>query len=115
MRDRVAGMINERHEEGFGSAPFTRLRRVFAVMQSWDKSNFCILDQDDRIRSVKQIMEDGKKSTINAGPQAVHAASGSFQRRGLTPDKVGVAEAGDLADGPHRRVVQNISGSAWCP
>jgi DNA helicase-2/ATP-dependent DNA helicase PcrA len=101
MRDRVAAMIGGATEGlwiGTFHAISTRILRRHAELAGL-KSNFTILDQDDQIRLVKQIIEAEDIDDKRWPARAVHAAIERFKDRGLTPDKVGVAEAGDIADG----------------
>ena len=101
MRDRVAAMIGGATEGlwiGTFHAIATRMLRRHAELVGL-KSNFTILDQDDQIRLVKQIIEAEEIDDKRWPARAVHAAIERFKDRGLTPDKVGVAEAGDIADG----------------
>ena len=101
MRDRVAAMIGGASEGlwiGTFHAIATRMLRRHAELVGL-QSNFTILDQDDQIRLVKQIIEAEEIDDKRWPARAVHAAIERFKDRGLTPDKVGVAEAGDIADG----------------
>ena len=101
MRDRVAGMIGGATEGlwiGTFHAIAARILRRHAEVVGL-KSNFTILDQDDQIRLMKQIIEAEEIDDKRWPARAVHAAIERFKDRGLTPDKVGVAEAGDIADG----------------
>ncbi|RZO37149.1 MAG: DNA helicase II [Rhodospirillaceae bacterium] len=101
MRDRVAGMIGGATEGlwiGTFHAIAARILRRHAEVVGL-KSNFTILDQDDQIRLIKQIIEAEEIDDKRWPARAVHAAIERFKDRGLTPDKVGVAEAGDIADG----------------
>lgn len=101
MRDRVATMIGGASEGlwiGTFHAIATRMLRRHAELVGL-KSNFTILDQDDQIRLVKQIIEAEDIDDKRWPARAVHAAIERFKDRGLTPDKVGIAEAGDIADG----------------
>ncbi|HCH57168.1 MAG TPA: DNA helicase II, partial [Rhodospirillaceae bacterium] len=101
MRDRVAGMIGGATEGlwigTFHAIAARILRRHVEVVGL--KSNFTILDQDDQIRLIKQIIEAEEIDDKRWPARAVHAAIERFKDRGLTPDKVSVAEAGDIADG----------------
>ena len=101
MRDRVAAMIGGAAEGlwiGTFHAISTRILRRHAELVGL-KSNFTILDQDDQIRLVKQIIEAEEIDDKRWPARAVHAAIERFKDRGLTPDRIGVAEAGDIADG----------------
>ena len=101
MRDRVASMIGGASEGlwiGTFHAIATRILRRHAELVGL-KSNFTILDQDDQIRLVKQLLEAEDIDDKRWPPRAVHAAIERFKDRGLTPDRIGAAEAGDIADG----------------
>ena len=101
MRDRVSRMIGGAAEGlwiGTFHAIATRMLRRHAEVVGL-KSNFTILDQDDQIRLVKQIIEAEELDDKRWPARAVHAAIERFKDRGLTPDRIGVAEAGDIADG----------------
>ena len=101
MRDRVAAMIGGASDGlwiGTFHAIATRILRRHAELVGL-QSNFTILDQDDQIRLVKQIVAAEEIDDKRWPAKAVHAAIERFKDRGLTPDKVGVAEAGDIADG----------------
>ena len=101
MRDRVATMIGEVTEGlwiGTFHAIATRILRRHAEVVGL-KSNFTILDQDDQIRLIKQIIEAEEIDDKRWPARSVHAAIERFKDRGLTPEKVGVVEAGDIADG----------------
>jgi DNA helicase-2/ATP-dependent DNA helicase PcrA len=101
MRDRVAAMIGGASEGlwiGTFHAIATRMLRRHAELVGL-QSNFTILDQDDQVRLVKQIIEAEEIDDKRWPARAVHASIERFKDRGLTPDKVGVAEAGDIADG----------------
>ena len=101
MRDRVAAIIGGVSEGlwiGTFHAIATRVLRRHAELVGL-QSNFTILDQDDQVRLVKQIIEAEEIDDKRWPARAVHASIERFKDRGLTPDKVGVAEAGDNADG----------------
>ena len=101
MRDRVAAIIGGVSEGlwiGTFHAIATRVLRRHAELVGL-QSNFTILDQDDQVRLVKQIIEAEEIDDKRWPARAVHASIERFKDRGLTPDKVGVAEAGDIADG----------------
>lgn len=63
------------------------------------KTNFTILDSDDQIRLLKQIL---KSQNIDDKRWPARVLSNAIQRwkdKGLPPGKVGLGEAGELADG----------------
>jgi len=101
MRDRVSRMIGGAAEGlwiGTFHAIATRMLRRQAEVVGL-KATFTILDQDEQIRLVKQIIEAEELDDKRWPARAVHAAIERFKDRGLTPDRIGVAEAGDIADG----------------
>jgi DNA helicase II / ATP-dependent DNA helicase PcrA len=63
------------------------------------KSNFTILDADDQLRLVKQIAEAERVDDRTAPPRLLHALFERWKDRGLVPDKVPDAEAGEIAGG----------------
>ena len=63
------------------------------------KSNFTILDQDDQIRLLKQIMAAAEIDGKRWPARLLLALIQRWKDRGLTPDKVDAAEAGDFAQG----------------
>ncbi len=78
----IAARILRRHAEAVGLKP-----------------NFTILDADDQLRLVKQIAEAERVDDRAAPPRALHALFERWKDRGLVPDKVPEAEAGEIADG----------------
>ena len=67
------------------------------------RSNFTILDTDDQLRLVKQILEAENIDAKKWPPRAALAIMERWKDRGLTPDRVTAAEAGDFA---HGRIVE---------
>ncbi len=101
MRERIGALIGDAVEGlwiGTFHAIATRILRRHAELVGLS-SNFTILDQDDQVRLVKQILEAEDIDDKRWPPRAVHAAIERFKDRGLTPDRVGAAEAGDIVDG----------------
>ena len=78
----IAARILRRHAETVGLKP-----------------NFTILDADDQLRLVKQIAEAERVDDRAAPPRALHALFERWKDRGLVPDKVPEAEAGEIAGG----------------
>ena len=60
---------------------------------------FTILDQDDQIRLVGQVIQAEGIDDKRWPARAVHAQIERWKDRGLLPDKVPAAEAGDFANG----------------
>ena len=101
MLERVAGQIG-RAADGLWLGTFhsigVRILRRHAELVGL-KSNFTILDTDDQIRLLKQLLE---AEGIDDKKWPARILSGIIQRwkdRGLTPDKVSVAEGGEFANG----------------
>src|SRR6266852_4629671 len=63
------------------------------------KSSFTILDSDDQLRLLKQILSAANIDERRWPARALHAAIERWKDRGLVPDKVPAADAGDFADG----------------
>ncbi|HTH95839.1 MAG TPA: UvrD-helicase domain-containing protein, partial [Stellaceae bacterium] len=101
MRERVARIIGPAVEGlwlGTFHALATRILRRHAEAVGL-KSNFTILDTDDQLRLIKQLMQ---AEGIDEKRWAARGALGAIERwkdRGLTPDKIGLDEAGDYANG----------------
>ncbi len=62
-------------------------------------SNFTIIDTDDQLRLVKQLLRAENIDEKKWPARAVLNAIQRWKDRGLTPDKVSAADAGDLAGG----------------
>jgi DNA helicase-2/ATP-dependent DNA helicase PcrA len=101
MRERVADLVGGPAEAiwlGTFHALGARMLRKHAELVGL-QSNFTILDTDDQVRLLKQLLE---ASNIDSKRWPARVMMGVIQRwkdRGLTPDKVTAAEAGDLAGG----------------
>ncbi|MFT5181269.1 MAG: DNA helicase-2/ATP-dependent DNA helicase PcrA [Alphaproteobacteria bacterium] len=101
MRERVADLVGGPAEAiwlGTFHALGVRMLRKHGELVGL-QSNFTILDTDDQVRLLKQLLE---ASDIDSKRWPARVMMGVIQRwkdRGLTPDKVSAAEAGDLAGG----------------
>ena len=102
MRERVERLIGSGAAEGLALGTFhslgARMLRRHAELVGL-KSNFTILDDDDQIRLLKQVLT---AENIDDKRWPARVLLGVIQRwkdRGLTPDKVDAAEAGDFAGG----------------
>jgi DNA helicase-2/ATP-dependent DNA helicase PcrA len=62
-------------------------------------SNFTILDTDDQLRLLKEIIKVAGIDDKRWPPRAVHAVIERWKDRGLTPDKLSAADAGEVAGG----------------
>ena len=106
MKMRVASMVGPMAEQvwlGTFHALAARMLRRHADLVGL-RSDFTILDVDDQNRVLKQLME---ADDIDTKRWPVRLLGGVIQRwkdRGLVPDKVGAAEAGDLANGRLREL-----------
>ena len=101
MRDRVGRQIGDAVEGlwiGTFHALAARILRRHAEIVGL-KSNFTILDADDQARLVKQLMAAADIDDKRWPARAVLAVIQRFKDRGLVPDKVGAADAGDFAGG----------------
>jgi len=101
MKDRVAALIG-RPVEGWWLGTFhalaARILRSHAEVVGL-KPNFTILDTDDQLRLMKQIVQAADIDDKKWPARAVLHQIERWKDRGLGPDKIGVAEAGDFADG----------------
>ncbi|NKB49428.1 MAG: AAA family ATPase [Alphaproteobacteria bacterium] len=101
MRERVADLVGGPAEAiwlGTFHALGARMLRRHGELVGL-QSNFTILDTDDQVRLLKQLLE---ASDIDSKRWPARVMMGVIQRwkdRGLTPDKVSAAEAGDMAGG----------------
>jgi DNA helicase-2/ATP-dependent DNA helicase PcrA len=108
MKIRVSAMVGPMAEQvwlGTFHALAARMLRRHAELVGL-RSDFTILDMDDQNRVLKQLME---ADDIDSKRWPVRLLGGVIQRwkdRGLTPDKVSLAEAGDLANGRLRQLYE---------
>jgi len=101
MRERVGHLVG-RPMEGWWLGTFhalaARMLRENAERIGLSR-NFTIIDTDDQLRLMKQLLRaegiDDKKWPARAVLHAVQR----WKDKGLTPDKVGAADAGDMAGG----------------
>ena len=106
MKSRVSAMVGPLAEQawlGTFHALAARMLRRHADLVGL-RPDFTILDVDDQIRLIKQLME---VENIDAKRWPSRLLGGVIQRwkdRGLTPEKIGAAEAGDLANGQMREL-----------
>ncbi len=101
MRDRVGALLG-RPAEGLWLGTFhalcARMLRRHAELVGL-ASNFSILDTDDQMRLLKQVMETFRLDTKRWPPQMLMGALQRFKDRGLPPERVSAADAGDIAGG----------------
>jgi len=104
MRERV-GAILGRPAEGLWLGTFhalcARMLRRHAT-QVGLSPNFTILDTDDQIRLLKQVMEADRIDIKRWAPPALMAQIQRWKDRGLTPDRITVAEDTEFAAGRAR-------------
>src|SRR6202140_5244182 len=101
MRERLEAMIG-RAAEGVWLGTFhalaARIRRRHADAVGLT-SNFTILDSDDQLRLLKQIIAAANIDERRWPARALLGIIERWKDRGLVPDKVPAADAGDYAGG----------------
>jgi DNA helicase-2/ATP-dependent DNA helicase PcrA len=101
MKDRVAALLG-RPVEGWWLGTFhamaARILRVHAERLGL-RPDFTILDTDDQLRLLKQVLEAENVDDKKWPARMVLAVIQRWKDRGLGPDKVSAAEAGDIAGG----------------
>ena len=101
MKERVARIVGPAAEQlwlGTFHALAARILRRHAEVVGL-RSNFTILDADDQIRLLKQVLQAENVDDKRWPARVVMGVIQRWKDRGLGPDKIGVAEAGDLAGG----------------
>jgi len=71
------------------------------------KSDFTILDADDQIRLLKQLMAADDIDPKRWPPRMLGGVISRWKDRGLTPEKIDLAEAGDIANGRMRQLYES--------
>ena len=101
MRERVGHLMGI-EPEGWWLGTFhalaARILRRHAELVGL-KSNFTILDTDDQIRLIKQLLEAENIDSKKWPARQVLGVIERWKDRGLTPDKLGEADGGDVAGG----------------
>ena len=101
MQARVAALIGEA-VDGLWLGTFhsngVRILRRHAELVGL-KPAFTILDVDDQLRLMKQVLEAANIDAKRWPVRALAAQIDRWKDRGLSPARVGTAEAGDFADG----------------
>jgi DNA helicase-2/ATP-dependent DNA helicase PcrA len=101
MRERVGALMGV-PPEGWWLGTFhalaARILRRHAELVGL-KSNFTILDTDDQLRLIKQLLEAAGLDTKKSPPRQVLSAIERWKDRGLTPDRLGAADGGEMAGG----------------
>ncbi len=101
MKERVAAIAGDLTEAlwlGTFHALGLRILRRHTEMVGL-KSGFTILDADDQQRLLKQVIEAAGLDPGRWSPRVLMPAIQRWKDRGLTPDKVSPAEAGEAAGG----------------
>ena len=108
MKERAVQLVGPMAEQvmlgTFHSIAARMLRRHAELVGL--KSNFTILDSDDQLRLIKQVMEAEAVDVKRWPPRLIAALISRWKDRGLTPDKITAAEAGDAASGKAGRLYQ---------
>ena len=101
MKERVAAMVGPMAEQvmlgTFHSVAARMLRRHAELVGL--TSSFTIIDTDDQLRLLKQVMEQQSIDPKRWQPRGLLGMISKWKDKGLTPDKVSLTEAGDVADG----------------
>jgi len=101
MKERVAAIVGPAAEQvwlGTFHALAARILRRHAEVVGL-KSNFTILDADDQIRLLKQLLQAENIDDKRWPARVIMGVLQRWKDKGLTPDKITSAEAGDLAGG----------------
>ncbi len=101
MKERVARIVGPAAEQlwlGTFHALAARILRRHAEVVGL-RSNFTILDADDQIRLLKQVLQAENIDDKRWPARVVMGVIQRWKDRGLGPEKIGAAEAGDLAGG----------------
>ncbi|MEQ8398211.1 UvrD-helicase domain-containing protein [Thalassobaculum sp.] len=101
MKERVARIVGPAAEQvwlGTFHALAARILRRHAEVVGL-RSNFTILDADDQVRLLKQVLQAENIDDKRWPARVVMGVIQRWKDRGLGPDKIGVAEVGDLAGG----------------
>jgi DNA helicase-2/ATP-dependent DNA helicase PcrA len=101
MTDRVGSLIG-RSVEGMWLGTFhsisARIVRRHAELVGL-KPDFTILDDDDQNRLLRQILQEANLDEKKWPPRALNAVIQRWKDRGLLPEKVPAADAGEFAHG----------------
>jgi len=108
MKLRVAGLVGPMAEQvwlGTFHALAAKMLRRHADLVGL-RSDFTILDTDDQIRLLKQLMEAEDIDPKRWPARMLGGVISRWKDRGLPPEKVGLAEAGDIANGRVRSLYE---------
>ncbi|MEK9849180.1 MAG: UvrD-helicase domain-containing protein, partial [Candidatus Puniceispirillum sp.] len=101
MKTRVTSLVGPMAEQvwlGTFHALAARMLRRHADLVGL-RPDFTILDADDQTRLLKQLMELESIDPKRWPARMLGGVISRWKDRGLTPDKIGPAEAGDIANG----------------
>ncbi|MDA9959767.1 UvrD-helicase domain-containing protein [Alphaproteobacteria bacterium] len=108
MKLRVASLVGPMAEQvwlGTFHALAAKMLRRHADLVGL-RSDFTILDTDDQIRLLKQLMEAEDIDPKRWPARTLGGVISRWKDRGLPPEKVGLAEAGDIANGRVRSLYE---------
>ena len=108
MKLRVAGLVGPMAEQvwlGTFHALAAKMLRRHADLVGL-RSDFTILDTDDQIRLLKQLMEAEDIDPKRWPARMLGGVISRWKDRGLPPEKVGLADAGDIANGRVRALYE---------
>ena len=108
MKLRVASLVGPMAEQvwlGTFHALAAKMLRRHADLVGL-RSDFTILDTDDQIRLLKQLMEAEDIDPKRWPARMLGGVISRWKDRGLPPEKVGLAEAGDIANGRVRALYE---------
>ena len=101
MKSRIGDMVGPMVEQvwlgTFHSLAAKMLRRHADLVGL--KSDFTILDSDDQVRLIKQLMAAENIDPKRWPARMVAGVISRWKDRGLVPEKISLAEAGDVANG----------------
>ena len=101
MKSRIGDMVGPMVEQvwlgTFHSLAAKMLRRHADLVGL--KSDFTILDSDDQVRLIKQLMAAENIDPKRWPARMVAGVISRWKDRGLVPEKISIAEAGDVANG----------------
>ena len=101
MKERVTQLVGPMVEQvmlGTFHALAARMLRQHAELVGL-KSDYTILDTDDQNRLLKQLMEAEQIDLKRWPPRVLAAQISAWKDKGLRPEKLSVADAGDICNG----------------
>ena len=109
MKGRIGDMVGPMVEQvwlgTFHSLAARMLRRHADLVGL--KSDFTILDSDDQVRLVKQLMVAENIDPKRWPARMVAGVISRWKDRGLVPEKITLAEAGDVANGRMQKLYKD--------